>query len=568
MKTYLKFLGTYLLMCLVFVVGSYYIITEHVQKQYFEQRIESIQNQLDVVTEQISKSFFFLTQVDSVMKNNKVLKEYKWLQGDVFEFEVEQELEEIANVSEMINSVVYMSKNTWKPLSTKYLVEWKEQCFVITDASGERVYLDPKLFENEETARKSHLKSISSRYLVYWPNISDSSKEMFFYILDEDVILSKMKGILSGEVKAVALIDSENNVITGINTTLVSSQLEEAVQNQEYLCIRNQVAEGKSLVISVDSEAVNGQISKALRSSILWLLVILFICFLLIVPAMKITYRPLNELVKRVAGEKGKGEEYFKLLEHTFDEEQREKMQLREELDDYRNKVQKMLLTEEEEMNYPYEEMNEFVDSLSTFEYQKAKELLNGMMIKLDVTSSKSGKYKNYYVQNVLINVLWNVINAMTEKHIETQKYNELYKETLNYVRSEDYALVSVQILDNLNTLLDVYEKENSQVHLTKATLMKRMEEHFCKSDFSITTLADEFQLTVPNMSLQFKLLMGETFSELLWKMRVEKAKILLVTTDISIEEIVGMVGYYSRTSFVNKFSKTVGMTPSQFRKK
>lgn len=48
---------------------------------------------------------------------------------------------------------------------------------------------------------------------------------------------------------------------------------------------------------------------------------------------------------------------------------------------------------------------------------------------------------------------------------------------------------------------------------------------------------------------------------------RMEKAKKLLVSTDLGVAEISEKVGYTDYRVFTKSFKKTEGVTPSQYRK-
>ncbi len=65
-----------------------------------------------------------------------------------------------------------------------------------------------------------------------------------------------------------------------------------------------------------------------------------------------------------------------------------------------------------------------------------------------------------------------------------------------------------------------------------------------------------------------FKKAYGETPNEFLVKLRINKAKQLLVTENYSISDICDQVGYQSLGSFSSLFQKHVGIAPTQFRKK
>ena len=67
-------------------------------------------------------------------------------------------------------------------------------------------------------------------------------------------------------------------------------------------------------------------------------------------------------------------------------------------------------------------------------------------------------------------------------------------------------------------------------------------------------------------MSYLFKKEIGENFSDYVRALRLEKARALLLTTDMAIDDISLAVGYVNTSSFRRKFKQTTGMTPSKLR--
>ena len=67
-------------------------------------------------------------------------------------------------------------------------------------------------------------------------------------------------------------------------------------------------------------------------------------------------------------------------------------------------------------------------------------------------------------------------------------------------------------------------------------------------------------------MSYLFKKEIGENFSDYVRALRLEKARALLLTTDMAIDDISLAVGYANTSSFRRKFKQTAGMTPSKPR--
>lgn len=64
-----------------------------------------------------------------------------------------------------------------------------------------------------------------------------------------------------------------------------------------------------------------------------------------------------------------------------------------------------------------------------------------------------------------------------------------------------------------------------------------------------------------------FKKTTGIGFIQYLTRLRIEKAKLLLLTTDQKTNEIADSVGMENNRSFNRLFKRETGMTPSDFRK-
>jgi YesN/AraC family two-component response regulator len=59
---------------------------------------------------------------------------------------------------------------------------------------------------------------------------------------------------------------------------------------------------------------------------------------------------------------------------------------------------------------------------------------------------------------------------------------------------------------------------------------------------------------------------LGITYSQHLINMRIERAKSLLETTDLTVEEIIWLLGYNNKGFFYKKFKEETGINPAEFR--
>ncbi|MFN7037739.1 MAG: helix-turn-helix transcriptional regulator, partial [Bellilinea sp.] len=83
----------------------------------------------------------------------------------------------------------------------------------------------------------------------------------------------------------------------------------------------------------------------------------------------------------------------------------------------------------------------------------------------------------------------------------------------------------------------------------------------------SLNSVAEAVNLSPSYLGAQFKRHTGSTYINFLTTLRVEEAKRLLRSTDLSIHLIAEKVGYPNVTNFYRHFQRLVGMTPAAFRK-
>jgi AraC-like DNA-binding protein len=87
-------------------------------------------------------------------------------------------------------------------------------------------------------------------------------------------------------------------------------------------------------------------------------------------------------------------------------------------------------------------------------------------------------------------------------------------------------------------------------------------------TDVTLRKLADRFHFAEQYMSKYIKEHSGMTYSEIVRSIKLEKALELLDTTDITIANIAGEVGYTSPENFMRQFKNKYGMSPTSYRKR
>ena len=87
-------------------------------------------------------------------------------------------------------------------------------------------------------------------------------------------------------------------------------------------------------------------------------------------------------------------------------------------------------------------------------------------------------------------------------------------------------------------------------------------------ADVTIRALTDTFHFQEDYFNRLIKHKTGLTYSAYVQQIRLERAEHLLLTSDKSIEEIAGIVGYRNKGYFYKIFQQKYGTTPSKYRQR
>lgn len=98
-------------------------------------------------------------------------------------------------------------------------------------------------------------------------------------------------------------------------------------------------------------------------------------------------------------------------------------------------------------------------------------------------------------------------------------------------------------------------------------TMAQQMVKERINQELSLKVIADELFLNPTYLSKIFKNDVGETFSQYVLRIRMEKAKELLQDVKLLVYEVSERVGYKDPAYFSQMFKKWTGQTPADFQK-
>lgn len=118
--------------------------------------------------------------------------------------------------------------------------------------------------------------------------------------------------------------------------------------------------------------------------------------------------------------------------------------------------------------------------------------------------------------------------------------------------------------MDDLAVHVSTHRENHSNKELIR-DVKAYIEQHYDDPDISLVQITDRFGIKY--VSQFFKDEIGEKFSEYVTRVRMEKAKSLLLESEDSIQEIAARVGYSHSFSFIRMFKRMVGITPGDYRR-
>lgn len=139
-----------------------------------------------------------------------------------------------------------------------------------------------------------------------------------------------------------------------------------------------------------------------------------------------------------------------------------------------------------------------------------------------------------------------------------------------------DFADASSALRDS-RTLDEVEQYLQGCIHLLRQQgkqyspairrAMDYIQAHY-EEELSLNTVAEKVYLHRDYLSRQFKKEVGVNYSEYILRIRLDKAKQLLETTDMRVSDVASSVGISNLSYFSTVFNKIYGLKPKEARKK
>lgn len=212
-----------------------------------------------------------------------------------------------------------------------------------------------------------------------------------------------------------------------------------------------------------------------------------------------------------------------------------------------------------------YHSINSEVENLKVFNLE----------LTVNPTAANAYEYlsKNPYVNKFPIAV--SLLNKWKDILIfsDTQNTSHILKKFKNYPEKKvdlPYFAANLEI-DLKRLFLEIVQcsQENINVaghntYIKKALLF--IETHY-QRNITLQNIADHLKISIPHLQRIFRQSFDETVLHYINKVRINKAKQLIIETNLPISSIADSVGYNSVQAFNTRFKEFTDNSPTQYRK-
>lgn len=197
---------------------------------------------------------------------------------------------------------------------------------------------------------------------------------------------------------------------------------------------------------------------------------------------------------------------------------------------------------------------------------EKAKKLLDTLALQFFLRS----KGQIEIIKGLSVEFISFLSRTSTECGVEFEKSIQFGISRLKDLETANTVeKVMLWLLTTGNSYIEMLGEHNctdSQTTITKA--IAYVQNNYASQNLSLKAVAKGIYISSSYLSRQFKQEKGCSMTEYINRVRIERAKELLLETQKTNDDIANNVGYKDRSYFCKVFKQIVGVTPNEYRKK
>lgn len=190
----------------------------------------------------------------------------------------------------------------------------------------------------------------------------------------------------------------------------------------------------------------------------------------------------------------------------------------------------------------------------------EAKECIQGYFAKT-VYNGYSNKDHLRFLHSTMLSCI---------KRLEAEYKLSFYYEQLQKWDADGPNAIRNLYKDVLDTCdsIQISMEEGRFMEQNEPTVLSYLNDHLFDENLSLTALAGYFGVSESVVSRKIRSMTNSNFLDYVNKKRIEHSAILLLSTDVSVNDLSKTVGYGNDITFRRLFKKYMGITPSEYRRK
>ncbi len=176
------------------------------------------------------------------------------------------------------------------------------------------------------------------------------------------------------------------------------------------------------------------------------------------------------------------------------------------------------------------------------------------------------GELKEYAPEKLSLSAAWNLYGALasSEAYGPIAALDDLYSPEQMVFKFGSFR----NMIDTLCSRIRNAPSEAGPARLSNTAflyMIKYIDQHLSE-DCSLQQLSKEMNMTANYLGQVFKRETGKPYTQYLTELRIERAKEMLLSGDLSIGEIGTRLGFNDYFYFLKTFKRVTGVTPKQYR--
>ncbi len=212
---------------------------------------------------------------------------------------------------------------------------------------------------------------------------------------------------------------------------------------------------------------------------------------------------------------------------------------------------------------YPIDREYRLINRIKAGDYETASVILAEIY---DINFNKNklvnqfGKYLMYNILGTLMKVIFS--DARSDEFLEDVGETEALINTNNIAGSIERV---EKLLEKICLSFSEHIEDKNEVLTINIT--KYVEENFKNEDLNVNSIGEKFKMSASYISKIFKKESGISLMDYINMVRIQKAKEYMKEGGKTLAEVAKISGYGSVRTFGRIFSKTEGITPSEYKK-